>query len=98
LYPVKYRAGATTDVEDDRGQGIDPSKPAKRIFEIPVLSLASVHLCRRFDVKGIWDDLTVVGKHQFHQIGGENTGHFIVNEEKAETAERLTEWLEEHWA
>jgi len=93
-----YRAGATFDVEDDREQEVDPSKPAKRVFQIPMLSLASIHLCRRFDVKGTWDSLTAPGKHQFYQIGGENTGHFFVNEETEETARRLTEWLKEHWA
>ena len=93
----QYRAGATIDVDDDRDQGIDPSTTPKVLFRIPVLSLASMHLCRRFEVEKIWSSLTEIGKHQFYQIGGEESGHFIVNERTEETAKRLSDWLGEHW-
>jgi len=93
-----YRAGATFDVDDDREQEIDPAKAPKEVFRVPVLSLASIHLCRRFDVNAIWNSLTTPGRHKFYKIGGENTGHFLVNQEAEETAKQLSDWLTENWS
>ncbi|KAL5532825.1 hypothetical protein ACEPAF_4599 [Sanghuangporus sanghuang] len=93
-----YRAGATHDVDDDKISGINPlTRPATGappVFHCPLLILYSHHLGRRFDVGGIWRNLSHPDKVTVHQVGDETTGHFIVNERQAETGELLRDWLD----
>ena len=97
-YLLQYRAGATHDVEDDKNSGINPvTRPASEAapaFKRPLLILYSHHLGRRFDVGGIWRELSHPDKVSVHQVGDETTGHFIVNEKQEETGKRLREWLD----
>lgn len=94
---LKYRAGATHDVNDDIASSINPVEgkvpTGPGLLQQPLLILSSVHLRRRFDVDGIWKSLAAPGKVTNYQIGDETTGHYLVNERQEETGQRTREWL-----
>lgn len=94
---LKYRAGATHDVNDDIASSINPVEgkvpTGPGLIQQPLLILSSVHLRRRFDVDGIWKSLAAPGKVTSYQIGDETTGHYLVNERQEETGQRTREWL-----
>ncbi|KAF8584075.1 alpha/beta-hydrolase [Ramaria rubella] len=91
-----YRAGATHDLNHDLESGIDPSNPVS-VFQVPLLVLSSVHLRRRFPVDEIWTSLASEGLVKCYQIGGNHTGHFLVNEQQQEVGQKTREWLNENW-
>ncbi|KAF8517594.1 alpha/beta-hydrolase [Hysterangium stoloniferum] len=92
-----YRAGATHDIEHDLQAGVNPANPS-RVFKIPLLVLSSMHLLRRFAVGEIWESLASEGLVTNHQVGGEGTGHFLVNEAQSEVGQRTRDWLKENWS
>ncbi|TDL24946.1 alpha/beta-hydrolase [Rickenella mellea] len=104
-----YRAGANHDIHDDFTSSINPLShhiptstnpapaPHPPPFKCPLLILSSHHLRARFDVDAIWFSLGEPGKVQSFQIGNDDTGHFIVNEETEETGKKTTEWLDTFW-
>jgi len=52
-----------------------------------------MHLRKRFDVDGIWKGLGKEGMVESWQVGGDETGHFLVNEAPREVGRRMREWL-----
>lgn len=89
-----YRAGASYDITHDLEAGVNPDDP-KSVFTVPLLVLSSVHLRKRFPVDEIWQSLAPEGMVRSYQIGGERTGHFLVNEEPAEVGQRMRGWLKD---
>lgn len=82
-----YRAGVSIDlVHDAEDLGILPAS-------METLLLYSVHLGKRFDVEGVWENL--VRKGRSLAVGDDETGHFLPVEASEQVAKEMKTWLGE---
>jgi pimeloyl-ACP methyl ester carboxylesterase len=84
-----YEAGATVDVEAEKGW----REEGKKIGAKTLVVYSESYIGKRYDFPAVWKEW-VEGDLQFHALGG-GIGHFGAEEAPKETAGALKKWLKE---